>query len=280
VPRAVGSAAATGHEPLHLPAPTSSSFSSCSPSFDLLASSLPSSDSPLSHSTAALPGSTQPDASHATSEQVSPVVSAALLMPQPRKRGRPPVLPVSSKRSRMLATPVVVSRHARGGSASVQQSAQQSAHDEVAAARASVALSAATSDVATSATTARVVASTTIASAPATTSGGGGAGGEPTMPVVAVPVTTSSITCVADTPTASWTPPLSAAHPRSTAAFRLWLEALDLGCYFDAFVREGFDKLHYNLLSTLNDDEMRTLLGIEKVGHRRLLLSEIHLLQH
>jgi molybdenum cofactor biosynthesis enzyme MoaA len=52
-----------------------------------------------------------------------------------------------------------------------------------------------------------------------------------------------------------------------------------LAVYFAAFERHGFDKLNYVLLSTLNDDELSSLIGVEKTGHRRLLLAEFQLLQ-
>jgi hypothetical protein len=52
--------------------------------------------------------------------------------------------------------------------------------------------------------------------------------------------------------------------PKSTNAFKLWLEALDMGAYFASFERHGFNKLNYVLLSTLNDDELRKLICIEK----------------
>jgi hypothetical protein len=73
-------------------------------------------------------------------------------------------------------------------------------------------------------------------------------------------------------------PALYVPPPKSTNAFKLWLEALDMGAYFEAFERQGFDKLNYVLLSTLTDDELSSLIGIEKTGHRRLLLAEIQLL--
>jgi hypothetical protein len=99
-------------------------------------------------------------------------------------------------------------------------------------------------------------------------------------PLVAVPFPTSPVVSASTLVTfATAETPCAVPLPKSTDAFKNWLNALDMGHYFASFERHGFDKLNRVLLSTLTDEDLQTLIGVDRVGHRRLFLAEIQLLR-
>jgi hypothetical protein len=99
-------------------------------------------------------------------------------------------------------------------------------------------------------------------------------------PLAAVPFPTSPVVSASTLVTfATAETPCAAPPPKSTDAFKNWLISLDMGHYFASFERLGFDKLNRVLLSTLTDEDLQTLIGVDRVGHRRLFLAEIQLLR-